>query len=92
VNYIPLNQITRQIAYLIPCCDCAANLAFGIALFFWLFGAPTGYHQLDVSPESQEKLAFQGTDAIKWTFRVMPVGLTNSSSTFIQMIHDLDSA
>jgi hypothetical protein len=67
VNYIPLSQVTHQIAYPIPCCDRTVNLAFGIALFFWLFDAPTGYHQLAVSPELQEKLAFQGTDAINWT-------------------------
>jgi hypothetical protein len=58
VNYISLNQVTRQIAYPIPHCDCTVNLAFGIALFFWLFDAPTGYHRLGVSLETQEKLAF----------------------------------
>ncbi len=92
MNYIPLNKVTCQIAYPIPCCDCAVNLAFGIAVFFWLFDAPTGYHQLSVSPESQEKLAFQGTDAVKWTYRVMPFGPTNNPAAFIQMIHDLNSA
>jgi hypothetical protein len=91
VNYIPLNQVTYQIAYPIPRCDCAVNLAFGIALFFWLLNALTGYHQLSDSLESQEKLAFQGTDTIKWTYTVMPFGLTNGPVTFIQMIHDLDS-
>jgi hypothetical protein len=40
----------------------------------------------------QEKLAFQGTDAIKWTYMVMPFGPTNDPATFIQMIHDIDSA
>jgi hypothetical protein len=92
VNYIPLNQVTRQIAYPIPRCDPAVNLAFGIALFFWLFDAHTGYHQLAISPESQEKLAFQSTDAIKWTYTVMPFGPTNGPVTFTEMIHDLDSA
>ncbi len=92
VNYIPLNQVTCQITYPIPCCDRAVNLASGIALFFWLFDAPTGYHQIAVSLELQEKLAFQGTDAIKWTYTVMPFRPTNGPATFIQMIHDLDSA
>jgi hypothetical protein len=92
LNHIPLNQVTRPITYPVPCCDCAVNLAFGIALFFWLFDAFRGYHQLSISPESQEKLAFQGTGAIKWTYTVMPFGLTNGPATFVQMIHDLDSA
>jgi hypothetical protein len=31
VKYIPLNQVTCQIAYPIPCCDHTINLSFGIA-------------------------------------------------------------
>jgi hypothetical protein len=50
-----------------------------------------GYHQLDVSPESQEKLAFQGVDAIKWTYAVMPFGPTNGLAIFTTFIHDIDS-
>ena len=50
-----------------------------------------GYHQLSVSSESQEKLAFQGPDAIKWTYNIMPFGPTNGPATFIMMIHDVDS-
>ncbi len=78
--------MASTIANLIPRCDRAVNLAFSIALFFWLFGAPTGYYQL------AEKLAFQGTDAIKWTYTVMLFGPTNSPANFIQMIHDFNSA
>jgi hypothetical protein len=89
VNYIPLNQITRQTAYPIPGCDNTVTLAFGMALYFWLFDATINYNQLSVSPKSQEKLVFQGTDAIKWTCAVMPFGPTNGPATFIQ---DLDSA
>jgi hypothetical protein len=50
-----------------------------------------GYHQLAVAPSSQEKLAFQGPNAIKWTYRVMPFGPTNGPVTFINFIHDVDS-
>jgi hypothetical protein len=51
-----------------------------------------GYHQLLISPKTQEKLAFQGPDVIKWMYTMMLFGPTNSPTTFIQMIHDLDSA
>ncbi len=44
-----------------------------------------------MSKETQEKLAFQGPDAIKWTYTVMPFGPTNGPATFITMIHDMDS-
>jgi len=51
------------------------------------YDAPMGYHQMAVSPETQEKLAFQGPDAIKWTYTVMPFGPTNGPAMFITMIH-----
>ena len=91
VNYIPLNSVTRIIAYPIPRCDLAINEEFGMGQFYWLFDAPMGYHQLAVATESQEKLAFQGPDAIKWTYTVMPFGPTNGPATFINFIHDVDS-
>jgi hypothetical protein len=59
--------------------------------FIWLFDAPMGYHQISVSKETQEKLAFQGPDTIKWTYTVMPFGPTNGPAMFITMIHDMDS-
>ncbi len=36
INYIPLNQITRPIVYLIPHCDSAVNLTFGMGQWIWL--------------------------------------------------------
>jgi len=91
VNYQPLNSVTRIITYPIPRCDSAVFVEFGNGKFLWLFDAPSGYHQLDVKRASQEKLAFQGPDAIKWTYTVMPFGPTNGHTTFISMIYDLDS-
>ena len=57
----------------------------------WMFDAPSGYHQLAVALTSQEKLAFQGPDAIKWTYMIMPFGPTNGPATFVNFIHDVDS-
>jgi hypothetical protein len=57
----------------------------------WLFDAPSGYHQLAVALASQEKIAFQGPDAIKWAYTVMPFGPTNGPATFINFIYDVDS-
>jgi hypothetical protein len=50
-----------------------------------------GYHQLAVALASQDKLVFQGPNAIKWTYTVMLFGPTNGSATFINFIHDIDS-
>jgi hypothetical protein len=50
-----------------------------------------GYHQLAVALASQEKLAFQGPDAIKWIHTIMPFGPTNGPAMFINFIHNVDS-
>ncbi len=91
VNYILLNSITQIIAYPIRRCDSAINEEFGLGILYWLFDAPMEYHQLTFALASQEKLAFQGPDAIKWTYPVMPFGPTNKPATFIQFIHEVDS-
>ncbi len=56
-----------------------------------MFDAPLGYHQLAVALASQEKLAFQGVNAIKWTYTVMPFGPINGPATFINFIRDINS-
>ena len=91
VNYIPLNGVTHVIAYPIPRCDTAVFVKFSMGRFIWMFDAPIGYHQLAVAASRQEKLAFQGVDAIKWTYTVMPFGPTNGSAMFVNFIHDIDS-
>jgi hypothetical protein len=78
------------VAYPIPHCNAAIDNDFGVR-YIWLYNAPMGYHKISASEETQEKLAFQGPYAIKRTYTVMPFGLTNDPSTFITMIHDLDS-
>ncbi len=91
VNFIPLNSVTKLIAYPIPRCDSAVFNEFGQGKWRWMFNAPMGYHQLAVAPESQEKLAFQGVDGIKWKYTVMPFGPTNGPATFINFIYDINS-
>ncbi len=91
VNYILLNGITCIIAYPILCCDSAVFNKFGQGSWMWMFDVPMGYHQLAVAVESQEKITFQGMDAIKCTYTVMPYGPTNGSATFINFIYDVDS-
>ncbi len=90
INYIPLNQITCIIPYPIPRCDSAIFLTFGTASWFWMWDAPQGYHQICIAKESQEKLAFAGPNATKWTYNLMPFGLVNSPSTLIAFIHDMN--
>jgi hypothetical protein len=84
VNYIPLNGVTWVVAYPIPCCNTAVFTKFCLGWYVWMFDAPMGYHQLAVASDSQEKLAFQGVNAIKWTYNVMPFGPTNGASYLCQ--------
>jgi hypothetical protein len=55
VNYIPLNQVTRQIAYPMPHCNIAVEIAFG-GFWMWLYDTIMGYHQLSVAKELRKKL------------------------------------
>jgi hypothetical protein len=91
VNYIPLNQVTRPVAYPIPRCDSAVNLSFRDGHWMWMWDAPQGYHQIGVDEDSQDKLAFAGPFATKWTYNVMPFGPINGPAAFIAFIHDIDS-
>jgi hypothetical protein len=91
INYIPLNGVTCIVSYPIPRCDTAVFTKFCMGRYVWMFDVPMGYHQLTVASNSQEKLAFQGVNAIKWTYNVMPFGPTNGPATFVSFIYDVNS-
>jgi hypothetical protein len=90
VNFIPLNQVTCLVAYSIPCCNMAVEGAFG-GSWIWPYNALMGYHWISASEETQEKIAFQEPDAIKWTYKVMPFGPTNGPAIFLTIIHNVNS-
>jgi hypothetical protein len=92
VNYIPLNQDTRLVAYPIPHCDSAVHLTFSDGRWMWLWDTPQGYYQIGVERNSQDKSAFADPNATKWTYNVMPFGPVNRLATFIAFIHDVDSS
>ncbi len=61
VNYIPLNSITRVIAYPIPRCNTAVFVKFSMGRFIWMLDAPMGYHQLAVAQcRVRRSLPFKG--------------------------------
>ena len=88
VNYIGLNRVTKIISYPIPRCDFAVAIRLGKAKFRWLLDAPQGFHQIRVSKESMEKLAFAAPYTRKYTYRVMPFGPVNGPATFVIFVHD----
>lgn len=88
VNYRPLNAVTKPYDYPIPRCDDALE-DFGDSkgrLYFISVDAKSGYHQISVDEESQEKLAFMGPDNVKYCYTVMPFGPKNAPSVYTAMI------
>ena len=90
VNYIPLNAVTKAIAFPIPRCDDAVNCSFDRLKWRRIMDAPSGCHQMKVSECLQPKLAFAGTRGSKYTYLVMPFGPLNAPAIFIIFIHDMD--
>ena len=91
VNYVALNAITKVVAFPIPRCDDAVDNSFGGSTIRWLMDAPSGYHQISVEKNSQQKLAFAGPEGTKFTYLVMPFGPVNGPFIFIVFIHDMDT-
>jgi hypothetical protein len=89
VNYILLNEITRPAEYPIPRCDDAVMYGFGVATWFILLDAFSGYHQIRLSAASQAKTAFFAPRGRKYIWVVMPFGLRNCPVIFLSMMHDL---
>ena len=89
VSYVALNAITRVVAFPIPRCDAAVNMR--MSKIRWLMDAPSGYHQIRVEKNSQQKLAFAGPEGTKFTYLIMPFGPVNGPFIFIVFIHDLDT-
>jgi hypothetical protein len=88
VSYRRLNQITLPFEYPIPRCDDAID-NFGDSagrLFFISLDNKTGYHQISVRSQDQEKLAFFSPDHKKYTFTVMPFGPRNAPAFYTAMM------
>jgi hypothetical protein len=60
--------------------------------WMWLWDAPMGYHQIGIERDLQNKLAFAGPNATKWTYTVMQFMPVNSPATFISYIHEVNSS
>ena len=88
INYRPLNAVTLPFAYPIPRCDDAIS-DFGVGciiIFFISLDARSGFHQIKVAADSQEKLAFMAPDFQKYTFDVLPFGPMNGPPVYTAMM------
>ena len=93
VNYRPLNAVTKPFEYPIPRCDAALD-NFGDSkgrLHFISVDGKTGYHQIAVAENDQEKLAFMGPDLEKYCYTVMPFGPRNAPAVYTAMMRIMNT-
>ena len=84
IDYRKLNEITKKDAYPLPRIDdCIDNLDG--AKYFCTMDLQSGYWQVMMDPEDQEKTAFCTRSGL-YEFKVMPFGLTNAVATFERLM------
>ena len=62
---------------------------FGLAIFFILFDAFSGYHQIRLTEAASLKTVFYAPGGRKYRFVVMPFGPKKASVAYVAMAHDL---
>ena len=84
VNYWELNSVTRADTFPLPRIDDLLD-QLGKSAYFSTLDLATGYWQIRVHPNSQEKTAFVTPQGL-YEFRVMPFGLTNAPAVFQRLM------
>ena len=80
VDYRKLNAVTTKTIYPLPRIEESLTRLKG-SCYFSSIDLQSGYWQLSVRPEDQEKTAFTTADG-HYQFRAMPFGLSGSAHTF----------
>ena len=85
VDYIDLNRAYPKDSYPLPNIDqlMDATLEFWMMSFMDAF---SGYNQIRMTPEDEEKIAFI-TDRRTYYYKVMPFGLKNTGATYQRMVN-----
>ena len=89
VSYRGLNAVTAPFEYPIPRNDEALdNFGVGAGKLYWIsVDAKSGYHQIAVRQQDQEKLAFFLPNNTKETFTVMPFGPKNAPACYTVLMY-----
>jgi len=85
VDYRQLNKVTKADAYPLPLIDEIFDALHGTK-YFTTLDATSGYWQVEIVPEDQEKTAFVTRGGI-FKFLVMPFGLSNAPATYQRVMN-----
>ena len=86
VDYRGLNELTVKNKYPLPLMEELFDRVHG-AKYFTSIDLRNGFHQIRIAPEDVEKTAFR-TRYGSFEYLVLPMGLCNSPSTFMQLMND----
>jgi hypothetical protein len=84
VDYRRLNDVTQHDAYPLPRIDDSLSTLSG-SRYFSTLDLVSGYWQVPMSIEAQEKSAFVTRSGF-WKWRVLPFGLTSAPATFQRLM------
>ena len=87
-DYRRLNNKTKKDAYNIPHTDALIDCLQG-ARYFASLDLFSGYHQVAMKPEDQERTAFSVGPLGFYQYTRMPFGLCNSPSTFQRLMEQV---
>ena len=88
IDYRKLNAVTRHDAYPLPRIDESLDALTGSQLFSTL-DLVSGYWQVPLSPDAQDKSAFITRSGLWRKWKVLPFGLTSAPTCFQRLMEQL---
>lgn len=88
LDYRRLNNVTTKDSYPLPNMQACLESLEG-SQFFSTMDLCSGYWQVRMDAESQDKTSFYGAGGGLWRFKVMPFGLCNAPATFERLMENV---
>ena len=85
IDYTNLNKACPKDSYPMPNIDQLVDNSAGFQLLSFM-DAYSGYNQIAMHPDDQEKTAFM-TDKANYYYNVMPFGLKNAGATYQRVMN-----
>jgi hypothetical protein len=87
IDYRPLNAVTVKDSYPTRKCEACLDSLLG-SRWYCSMDLMSGYHQVEMEAKDKEKTAFHTEDGL-YQWRVMSMGLANSSATFNRVLEQI---